>query len=44
MIRMLNRRHFLIATASATALSARMSFAQDTKMLQVFISGDTASM
>ena len=37
---MLNRRHFLIATAAATALSARMSLAQDTKMLQVFIDGD----
>jgi putative spermidine/putrescine transport system substrate-binding protein len=41
MILMLNRRHFLIATASATALSARMSLAQDAKMLQVFIDGDT---
>jgi len=36
---MFNRRHFLIA--SAAAMSAKMSFAQDTKTLQVFIDGDT---
>jgi putative spermidine/putrescine transport system substrate-binding protein len=38
---MFTRRHFMIATAVAPALFGKVSFAQATKTLQVYISGDT---
>lgn len=36
-----NRRQFLIATAAASTLTGKVAFAQATKTLQVYISGDT---
>jgi putative spermidine/putrescine transport system substrate-binding protein len=38
---MFTRRHFMIATAAVPALFGKASFAQSTKTLQVYTSGDT---
>lgn len=38
---MFNRRQFLVATAAASTLNGKVAFAQATKTLQVYISGDT---
>ena len=38
---MLTRRHFVVATALTPAVFGKMSFAQATKTLQVYTSGDT---